>query len=153
MRIAIIGYGNPVRTDDAFGQVVVRQLADGLNDLPAVSCLACQQLLPEQVTLAADADWLILIDVSAEVPVGGVRLRRVIGSPDRLAGNGTHRMNPDELVGLARSLGTRPAHCLLITAGGRSFDAGETLTPALADLANRLANGLAKRIRKCAGVR
>ncbi|MBD3258566.1 hydrogenase maturation protease [candidate division GN15 bacterium] len=144
-RVVVIGYGNPLRTDDRFGLEVADRLKHAVGDSPHLAVHSTQQLLPEHIDWVKDTSWLLLIDASYEQPTGELCIRRVFRAPPHNTA-AAHHLSADALVGLADAMGIKPPHVLLITAGGRSFEAGEAMTPALVALADRTADGILTRL-------
>src|ERR1017187_6668201 len=75
-RILIIGYGNPLRGDDAFGWRVAERLLE-LNHDPAVEILCLHQLTPELMDPLSRADFAIFIDACAGGKPGAIAERRI----------------------------------------------------------------------------
>jgi Ni,Fe-hydrogenase maturation factor len=68
--VLIIGYGNPLRSDDGVGW----QAAELLTDDPRLAdaqILACHQLTPELAEDVSRAGFVVLIDASTEPGVPG----------------------------------------------------------------------------------
>ena len=149
MRFLVIGYGNPLRTDDRFGLSVADRLKSRIDNNSTTSVYSCQQLLPEHVHMMKDCDWLIMVDASHQTPQGELRVRRVSGRTMQ-SGNPSHHMSPDDLIALAKSMECKPRHALLVTAGGFSFEAGETMTLGTSVLAEQVAQELTERISRLA---
>lgn len=161
MRIVIIGYGNSLRTDDGFGPAVAARLQAALGNEPivaqrprsapggepAVTVLSAQQLLPEHVDLLRDARLVLLVDASEEAP-GSIRLRLMQGPGSSAPNPAAHALSPDALVALARALHGRVPKTLLLSVGGFSFDAGESLTVEMTILADQTAQAIATRIHR-----
>ena len=63
--VLIIGYGNPLRTDDGLGWQAVQRLAASLKHAP-VEALAVHQLTPELGESIRSAGLVIFIDASHE---------------------------------------------------------------------------------------
>ena len=123
--ILIIGYGNPLRSDDAMGQHIARALEQQLAS-KNVQVLTAYQLTPELVEPIRHAQRVIFIDARVgEVPgtVVQERIQPVIG-----VGTFTHNVTPATLLGAARELyGVTPVG-MLISVVGASFDYGSELT-------------------------
>jgi hydrogenase maturation protease len=120
----IIGYGNPLRGDDALGWHAAARLAERL---PAADVRACHQLTPELAEPLSRCGLAVFIDAACDQPAAEVRARRI--DP---ASSGslpfTHQLIPEILLGLAARLyGSSPA-ALLFTVGVRSLDHGGDLS-------------------------
>lgn len=126
----IIGYGNPLRGDDGIGPRVAELLAEmALPD--GVEVLVRQQLTIELADHIAEADRLILVDATARGKPGTVqRLPLTPAIPQSTSLS--HYVDAQGLLAAAQMLYGRAPETMLFTVGGGSFDAGETLTPAVA---------------------
>jgi hydrogenase maturation protease len=120
----VIGYGNPLRGDDAAGQIVAERVEQW--QLPSVAALCAHQLLPELAEPLAGAACAIFVDASLQhaqhVCV------QAIAPAVRNAALG-HVTDPRELLALAEMLyGACPrAWCVHIPA--LQFGFGAELSP------------------------
>jgi hydrogenase maturation protease len=121
----IIGYGNPLRTDDAIGQHVALALEQQVNSEKA-QVLTAYQLTPELVEPICRAQRVFFIDACVgEIP-GTVAHERV--KPVTGVGSLTHHITPSTLLGAAHELyGVTPIG-VLISIVGASFDYGSELS-------------------------
>ncbi len=125
--LLVIGYGNPLRSDDGVGQHVAEQFAARTNGRQDVEILALHQLAPELAEPISRAHLVIFVDASADTTPGFVLYRTV--TPTRAQGNTfTHNTSPEGLLAGARDLYGACPEGLLITIGGASFELGETLS-------------------------
>src|SRR5690349_6241379 len=87
-RVLIVGYGNPLRGDDAFGFLAAEKLRSEIVSAD-VEVLALHQLVPELMEPVSRAELAIFIDASTPSP-----------SPGELAGGGclTHHETPESLA-------------------------------------------------------
>lgn len=128
--ILIIGYGNPLRTDDAVGQTIASALEGWREDL---HILTVYQLTPELVDPISQSDFTVFIDARARETPGAVMVEPVEAQADAdiSVGAFTHHVSPPALLGAARTLyGNAPAG-VLISIGAASFEYGSTLSPQL----------------------
>ncbi len=122
MKALVVGYGNPLRSDDGVGPHVAREI-DSLN-LPDVETRSFHQLNPELVDEFSKYDLVFLIDAAEDGPP--VHVRR---TEERPGGRpSTHHFGPEDLLQLARSIGIRPPEMLLCTVRGENFEVGETIS-------------------------
>jgi hydrogenase maturation protease len=125
----VIGYGSPLRGDDAAGQEVAAAVASW--GLPDVQGLAVHQLTPELAVPLARARLAVFVD-AYPAPGGGAvnveRLGRACG-PAALG----HTGDPRFLLGLARALYGRRPPAWLVTVPGVDFGFREALSPAARD--------------------
>lgn len=122
-KLLIIGYGSPLRGDDAAGPRAAERLARRGFD-----ALAVHQLLPELAERIAAAGTVIFLDADAAVAPGEVAI-------EPLAECGAsrtfeHHAIPAGLLRLAHvAYGARPA-AWLVRMGGAGFDFGDAVSPA-----------------------
>jgi hydrogenase maturation protease len=126
----IIGIGNPFRSDDAAGIVLVRRLCERVP--------AGVRILEESGEGAAlveawrDAPAVILVDaVYSGAPPG--RLHRLDlrkrEFPREFVRYSTHAFGAAEAIELARALERLPAHLIFHGVEGKVFASGERLSP------------------------
>lgn len=127
-RLLIIGYGNPLRGDDAFGWQAATRLLDRIAD-PEVEVMAVQQLTPELTEPISRAGRVIFIDAAATGDPGVLQERSIV--PDPESAHFTHHSTPGALLAGAQSLFGRAPEATLYTVPGEDFSFGEHLTPAL----------------------
>lgn len=129
--ILLIGYGNPLRSDDGIGRVLAQMLAQRLNQ-DEVRTYLLHQLTPEVVAAIASASHVIFVDAREGGSAGTVLCEAI--RPHIQEGAFTHNTNPAGLLGAARDwYGTAPQG-LLISVAGASFDYGEALSPEITAL-------------------
>ncbi|MBK1722734.1 hydrogenase maturation protease [Thiocystis violacea] len=128
MKTLIIGYGSPIRGDDALGPLAADRLEAGV--LPrGVEVISRHVLTAELVADLADQDRAIFLDAAVDVEPGEVRCQRL--APDESAvSTMAHFLDPRELLAWCETLYGRAPESYLVTAGGDSFDyASYELTP------------------------
>ncbi len=133
MKTLIIGYGSPIRGDDALGPLAADRLEG--RDLPAgVEVMSRHVLTAELVADLADKDRVIFLDAAVDLGPGEVRCRRI--EPDEHAvSTMAHFLDPRELLAWCETLYDHVPETYLITAGGDSFDYASYQLTAAADLA------------------
>lgn len=119
-RTLIIGYGSPIRGDDAIGPLAADALAAG--PLPAgVQVISRHVLTAELVEDIAAADRVIFLDAAADGPAGEVRVREL--APDASAvSTMAHFLDPRGLLAWCQTLYQRTPQSWLVSAAGDSFD-------------------------------
>lgn len=128
MTALVIGYGNPLRTDDGLGWHAAAVLA--LAHLDDTIVLQRHQLTPELAVDVADASVVVFVDAR---PVTGatddreVRVDEVEPEYGRLTW--THHLTPGELLALAALSGHAPPRGYLVSAPALCTDPGERLSP------------------------
>ena len=127
--ILIIGYGNPLRSDDALGQEVAQALQQRLNR-GDVQVQTAYQLTPELAESVSRARLVFFIDARIGGVPGEVVQEMVDSQP--ISGAFTHNVTPASLLSAARELyGAQPIG-LLISIVGASFDYGAEFSPLIA---------------------
>jgi hydrogenase maturation protease len=127
-RTLIVGYGNPLRSDDAFGQDAAQYLLSRINN-SNVEILAHHQLTPDLAEVASHFELLIFIDAAVNLQPGELRCERIARSEQ--APSFSHSLTPAALLACTAELYAKfpEAHC--ISVGGASFAEGESLSPAV----------------------
>jgi hydrogenase maturation protease len=125
MGVLIIGFGNPLRSDDGLGWHVAGQLASKLSQ-EDVRVMAAHQLTPEMAEFASRVERMIFIDASRVGTPGSLRCDVVV--PVVVPHRYTHELSPASLLGLAKELYGRVPEAYLLTIVGECFDTGETMS-------------------------
>jgi hydrogenase maturation protease len=135
--VLVVGYGNPLRSDDGVGPAVVDRLA-GDARLAGVDLRAEHQLTPELAFDASRASLLVLVDAGAGEAPGEISVRRIEapGADGYPVGAGaagkpgawTHHLDPEGLVGLAWTLWGAAPPVVLVSIGPASLEVGESLS-------------------------
>lgn len=135
--ILIIGYGNPLRGDDAVGQYIARLMEQRLRH-ETTAVITAYQLTPELIEPVSYADMIIFIDARVGATPGMIFCENVV--PEVEANAFTHNVSPGTLLGAARELyGTTPDG-ILISIVGLSFDYSSELSPELSRILPDKAN-------------
>ncbi len=140
----IIGYGNPLRGDDAVGLLAAERLLDWIErqgDIPGIEVIARPCLTIELAANLAGHRRALFIDAALAGPAGAIRRRRLQPATER--GPLPHVLSPTELLGWCQWLYGVAPRSSLITIAGASFNYAEgRLSPlvesALARLLKRL---------------
>ena len=121
----IIGYGNPLRSDDGIGWRIAGELARQLPN-SEFEVVQCHQLMPELAEKIRQAELVIFVDaVDGERP-GHWVCQEIV--PEITKGTFSHSASPAGLLALARELyGSSPRACLF-TVCGESFHHGDRLS-------------------------
>jgi len=129
VRILVIGYGSPIRGDDALGVLVADRLEQ--DGVPAdVTVIARHILTAELVTEMMTAQRVIFLDAAVDLAPGAVRCQLLIPTA-HAASSMAHFLDPRELLGWCAALYGHAPESYLITGGGASFDyADYRLSPA-----------------------
>jgi hydrogenase maturation protease len=134
-RALVIGYGSPIRGDDAVGPLVADRLVE--QGVPqGVTVMARHILTAELVSDIAANDLVIFLDAGVEGEPGELRCRPL--RPDRAAvSTMAHFLDPRELLAWCQALYDRLPEAWLITVAGESFDFASYRLTARADAAAR----------------
>ena len=120
MHMLIIGYGSPIRGDDAIGPLAVERLVErGLPD--GVNALARHVLTAELVTELEGCERVLFLDAAVGGEPGAVQVRRLtadVNAHSTLA----HVLDPAELLAWCQRLYGHAPDAYLITATGDRFD-------------------------------
>lgn len=125
-RILAIGYGNPLRGDDGFGQAVAERLQQSLSQPHSVEFLMPIQLTPELAETLTGFDHVFFIDAAIGTQPGRLTLQELEeGNSDS---GYTHQLDPDALLSTTKILyGIRPRGYLL-TVEAVNFELGQSLS-------------------------
>jgi hydrogenase maturation protease len=129
--ILVIGYGNPLRTDDAIGQHVAWELKKYFKRTDLLVQIV-YQLTPELVEIVSHFDYVIFIDARIGTTPGQIiqeEIRPYYGS-----GALTHNVNPAALLAEASVLYDKTPAGMLISVVGDGFDYGTNLSPCLCQM-------------------
>jgi hydrogenase maturation protease len=129
-RTLIVGYGNPLRSDDGFGWHAAQRLSVSLPD-SNVEVIARQQLTPDLAETASHFPLVIFIDAARDLAPGNVRCERVASGgnlrPADTSGF-THFLTPASLLAWTAELYAKLPEAYYISVGGESFAEGETIS-------------------------
>jgi hydrogenase maturation protease len=129
-RVVIIGYGNPLRGDDAVGYLAAERLASIIND-SGVEIRAVHQLTPELAEVISESDRVVFLDAAIAGESGTIQKRLIVPALDCDAW--THSSTPEGLLGMSSALfGTAPA-ATLCSIRAESFELSEKLSPIVAN--------------------
>jgi hydrogenase maturation protease len=127
--VLVVGFGNPLRSDDGIGWHAARLLATDAR-LDGAQVLTRHQLVPELAEDISRASLVVLVDASAEGDPGSISVLQVEPHPATPTA-WSHHLDPETLAGLAETLyGAVPPMVLVSIAGG-SFAEGDRLSAAL----------------------
>jgi hydrogenase maturation protease len=138
----VIGYGNPLRSDDGVGWQVAERLA-GDPRMAGVEILQRHQLTPELALEVSTAGLVVLVDARSGPPPGTVTVERV--RPAATSGTTwSHHLGPASLMGLAQELYGRAGDVRVVSVGVASLEVGEGLSPAVEAAAARVVDIVAR---------
>ena len=114
----LIGYGSPLRSDDALGRLIAEALGG----------ISVGQLTPELAQPISRADFVVFIDACYGETAGKITCETIQPQHNTSL---THSSNPSTLLNAARTLYGHAPPALLISITGASFDYGDSLSPQL----------------------
>lgn len=126
--ILMIGYGNPLRSDDAIGQHMAQMMEQCLKP-ETVQVITTYQLTPELVEPIQRAELVVFIDARVGQRPGKVVWENV--KPEISTGAFTHHVTPGTLLGAADVLYAAKPEGILISIVGADFDYGSDLSDQL----------------------
>ncbi|MEZ5727107.1 MAG: hydrogenase maturation protease [Burkholderiaceae bacterium] len=129
-RPLVIGIGEPMRGDDAFGRRVAQALA-AMNDA-RVDVVECRGAADALLELFEGRDRVVIVDAcrSGEMPGTMTRFDATTGPlPAVLDAASTHGFGLAAGIELARSLGRLPRACIVLAVVGEDFGVGRRLSP------------------------
>ncbi len=130
-KILVIGYGNPLRSDDSFGLRAVEQLKQDVKGQD-VELIECQQLTPELAERVAKADLALFVDADTDGVSGTMHSRRVEPRTDQQSDSLLHHLDPSSLLGLTKTLYKKTPEAMLLTVTGECFGFGRQLSAEVA---------------------
>ena len=128
--VVVVGYGNPLRGDDAVGWRVAEFLATDPR-LTGAHVLTAHQLLPELAAELGEAELAVLVDARVGEPPGSISVAHVAPSTEH--GAFGHHLTPAALAGLALSIAGRSADVVVVSVGIESTRPGDGLSHAVAE--------------------
>jgi len=126
----IVGYGNPLRSDDGLGLQAARRLAADPR-LAGAQVVWQYQLMPELAVDVSRATLVVLIDVTVEHEAGALSIRRLDVAAETGGSAWSHHLEPAQLVGLARELWGAAPDVFIVSVGAASLEVGEVLSEAV----------------------
>ncbi len=129
--VLIIGYGNPLRSDDGFGWHAAQKLATSFHQ-SEIEVMARQQLTPDLAETASHFQLVVFIDAARDCAPGELRCESIArgGSRGQVT-SFSHFLTPASLLAWTAELYKKFPDAYSITVGGASFAEGETLSPAV----------------------
>src|SRR5271157_2781049 len=145
-RILIVGYGNPLRSDDGLGWRAAEELSRSLPLAEAeVEILTRQQLTPELADNLTRADVVFFIDAARGGQPGELRCEPVTPEPGTID---THHSSPAGILALAQQLYGASPRAFVVSLCGECFDHGSALSAAVEAALPKLIALVEKRVRE-----
>ncbi len=130
----MIGFGNPLRSDDGVGWVVAHKLS-GEHQASVVKVIAAHQLLPEMAEEVSKAERVVFVDAAETGEPGSISEKVVEAVSGRIY---SHELSPAGIMRLAQELYGKSPRAHLLTVAGESFETGDQLSTRAADAIPRL---------------
>ena len=128
-RILIVGYGNPLRSDDGVGWRAAEALTQYIS-APDVEILIRAQLTPEIADDLRRCDTVIFVDATHDGEPGELSFQRITAKSQ--TGGFSHDLSPVALLQLCGQIyGSYPV-AFLVSLCGECFDHGEKLSSRVA---------------------
>jgi hydrogenase maturation protease len=120
----ILGYGNPLRSDDGVGWKAAAALERQLSsaDLLVVSS---HQLTPEMAETISRCSRVLFLDAAHTGSPGEIRMEPVRRDPSAHVDDVSHQLSPSALLELAYRLFEAEPEATLLTLTGENFEFGE----------------------------
>lgn len=126
--LLVIGYGNPLRSDDGIGPVIVKALEARARST-ALRIITAHQLTPELAEPISRASMAVFVDACEGMHAGIVACQTV--KSEASDGAFTHNVTPESLLAAAQKLYGRSPAGLLVSITGESFEYGTEFSPSL----------------------
>ena len=126
-RVLILGYGNPLRGDDALGSQVATKLAERFDDEPLVEVKIVHQLTLDLAETLANFSLIILIDAREAEPVGEI-FTQTIQPSQELPQPFSHYLDPAELLGVCQILYHATPKMVLTGINATNFEVGAPIS-------------------------
>lgn len=129
--VLVIGYGNSLRGDDAFGPIVAARLAAS-PWADRVTILSRHLLTPELAADVRDVSLVIFVDATTDGPVGQVLCRRLAADPETGLSM-AHHLEPGGVLRWTSQAYQHEPAAYLVSTRGTTFDFTDAeLSPAVA---------------------
>jgi hydrogenase maturation protease len=138
-QILVIGYGNPLRGDDAFGGLAA-EYVERLQ-IPGLEVIVCHQLNPELAAVLSKSSHAIFLDAVARDEPGTLTATPVESCD--LSASGMHHFEPGSLLSLSQAVYGYAPPATLITAAAHSFHSGDKISEAVRQAAVKAAEAIA----------
>jgi hydrogenase maturation protease len=135
-----VGYGSPLRGDDAVGRVVAEEIER--LALPGVEVRVLTQLVPEVVEAMEGRDRVVFVDATVDADqVGVARVEH------RRSNTSSHHADPSSLLALMADIGMQAPEAHLVSVPAADTTLGEALSP----VTQRAVSGAVAAVRRLIG--
>jgi hydrogenase maturation protease len=130
-RCLILACGNTLREDDGIGPFLASWAEQHFAHLDGVRVLSTQQWTPELSAEIADAETVLFVDCSIEIPPGTINIAPVPAA-ENLPRLMTHHLDAPSLLALAREYySASPSKAMLFVIGAASLELREGFSDAV----------------------
>lgn len=123
--ILVIGYGNPLCSDDGVGQLIARAVAAW--NMPNVDAIAVHQLTPELTERLEGADSVIFVDAYPATREHTVQVRPLEAAEVGMSAG--HWCEPQVLLAMSKALWGYHPQAWWVMVPSINFELGEYLSP------------------------
>lgn len=123
--ILVIGYGNPLRSDDGVGQQIAKVVASW--GMPNLEAIAVHQLTPELAEALARVDVAIFVDAAPATAEQEVQVRLLELVESSMTSG--HWCEPQVLLAMVQALYGRHPQAWWVMVPGANFELGDSLSP------------------------
>ena len=128
--VLVVGYGSPLRGDDAVGRVVAEEVEN--LELDGVEVLVLTQLVPEVVEALEGRDRVVFVDAHIDADrIGVARLEH------RRSNTSSHHADPSALLALMVDIGMKAPEAYLVSVPAVDVSLGEELSPVTQSAVNQ----------------
>ena len=120
----ILGYGNPLRSDDGVGWKAAATLEGELFSADLL-VVASQQLTPEMAELISRCSRVLFLDAAHTGSPGEIRMEIVRRDPNANVEDVSHQLLPSALLEFAYRYFAAEPDATLLTLTGENFEFGE----------------------------
>lgn len=125
-KVLVVGYGNSLRSDDAVGLYVVREMQKSPTR-PNIEFMEVHQLQPELAETLSQKDLVVFIDAAMHGISGETHYELIF--PAAKATGMSHSTDPETLLFAAKELYGHAPKAILATIAGECFGFGSKLSP------------------------
>lgn len=127
-RVLIVGFGNPLRSDDGLGWHAAQELSQAVS-APEVKVIRAHQLTPELAEEASRVELVLFIDAQDGGPPGEIGCEAIhLDEPPSQPSMHSHDIRPGTILQLARELYGFSPRAYLLTVAGERFEDGDSLS-------------------------
>ena len=126
----ILGYGNPLRSDDGVGWKAAAALEGELFSADLL-VVASQQLTPEMAELISRCSRVLFLDAAHTGSPGEIRMEIVRRDPNANVEDVSHQLLPSALLEFAYRCFAAEPDATLLTLTGENFEFGEHFSEAV----------------------